>query len=112
MLQHLLEHKWKLEDDDKDMIVMYHQFQFELNGEQKEVQSSMVCIGDNQLYTGMAKTVGLPVGIAAKNILNGSIGLTGVHLPINEKIYTPILKELEEYNILFKEQDIENIAEL
>ena len=47
------------------MIVMYHKFGYILNGEKKQIDSTMVCIGDDQTYTAMAKTVGLPVAIAA-----------------------------------------------
>ena len=62
--------------------------------------------GDDQTYTAMAKTVGLPVGITAKMILNGTIIEPGVHIPIKKSIYNPILRELEEYGIRFIEKDI------
>ena len=52
----------------------------------------------------MAKTVGLPLGIAAKLILNGTIELTGLHIPTKKEIYEPVLKELEEHGIIFKEE--------
>ncbi len=51
----------------------------------------------------MAKTVGLPLGIAAKLILNGTIKLTGLHIPTAKEIYEPVLKELEQNNIKFTE---------
>jgi hypothetical protein len=51
----------------------------------------MVCIGDDQTYTAMAKTVGLPVAMATLLILNGKITTPGVQLPIR-KVYEPILK--------------------
>ena len=105
-LQHILENKWTLEETDKDMIVMYHKFGFLLNGEQKQIDSTMVIIGENQTYTAMAKTVGLPVAIAALKILNKEITQPGVQLPIAREVYEPILKELEDYGIVFKEHDM------
>jgi saccharopine dehydrogenase-like NADP-dependent oxidoreductase len=104
MLEKILNDKWTLQADDKDMIVMYHKFGFEIEGEKKQIDSKMVCLGDDQTYTAMAKTVGLPVAIAALQILNGKIKTPGVQLPITKEVYLPILKELEEYGVVFKEQ--------
>tara|TARA_B100000795_G_scaffold204104_1_gene157700 strand:+ start:571 stop:1893 length:1323 start_codon:yes stop_codon:yes gene_type:complete len=106
VLQKLLEVKWLLEKEDKDMIVMQHQFIYTLNKTNHELHSSFVIIGEDQVYTGMAKTVGLPVGIATKLILNGVITGSGVKVPVSEDIYNPVLKELEEYGIKFIEEEI------
>ncbi|MBC5840861.1 saccharopine dehydrogenase NADP-binding domain-containing protein [Flavobacterium sp. F-380] len=106
MLEKILNDKWTLQVNDKDMIVMYHKFGYELNGEKKQIDSKMVCLGDDQTYTAMAKTVGLPVAIAALQILNGKIKTPGVQLPITKEVYLPILKELEEYGVVFKEQSM------
>ena len=103
ILEKILSDKWTLEPHDKDMIVMYHKFGYEINGEQKQIDSKMVCIGEDQTFTAMAKTVGLPVAIATLQILNGKITTPGVQLPINKEVYLPILKELEEFGIHFKE---------
>ncbi len=107
ILQKILEEKWKLEPDDKDMIVMWHRFLYKINNEFKEIHSSMVVKGDDQTYTAMAKTVGIPVAIATKMILNGKITTPGVHLPITKEIYEPVLNELEEYGIQFNEIEVE-----
>jgi saccharopine dehydrogenase-like NADP-dependent oxidoreductase len=104
ILEKILSDSWALEPDDKDMIVMYHKFGYELNGKKKQIDSKMVCIGDDQTYTAMAKTVGLPVAMATLLILNGKITTPGVQLPINKEVYLPILKELEEYGVIFNEQ--------
>jgi len=106
ILEKILTDSWALEPDDKDMIVMYHKFGYELNGEKKQIDSKMVCIGDDQTYTAMAKTVGLPVAIATLLILNGKITTSGVQLPIKKEVYEPILKELEEYGVIFNEQKV------
>ncbi|MHC0439892.1 saccharopine dehydrogenase family protein [Flavobacterium sp. 3-210] len=106
ILEKILTDSWTLETEDKDMIVMYHKFGYELNGEKKQIDSKMVCIGDDQTYTAMAKTVGLPVAMATLLILNGKITTPGVQLPIKKEVYQPILKELEEYGVIFNEQTV------
>ena len=106
MLQKILEDKWTLKNDDKDMIVMQHLFGYEIDGEKRQIESSLTVIGENQTYTAMAKTVGLPVAIAALKILKGEITTPGVQLPISKEVYQPILKELENYGIVFKEKKV------
>ena len=110
ILQKILMDKWTLEEEDKDMIVMYHKFGYEINGEKKQIESNMVVIGDDQTYTAMAKTVGLPVAIATLKILNGEIKTPGVQLPITKEVYEPILKELQSYGINFKEKEVEYLG--
>lgn len=106
-LQKILEEKWKLEPQDKDMIVMWHKIVYHLNNSYHEINSHMVTIGEDQTHTAMSKTVGLPIAICAKMILNGKIRLKGVHLPIISEIYNPILKELEDYGIKFIEKKLD-----
>lgn len=106
ILEKILAEKWALQPQDKDMIVMYHKFGYELNGEKKQIDSTMVCIGEDQTYTAMAKTVGLPVAIATLRILKGEIKTPGVQLPISKEVYEPILKELEEYGVIFNEKEV------
>ncbi|SFE71526.1 saccharopine dehydrogenase C-terminal domain-containing protein [Thermoflexibacter ruber] len=105
ILQHLLEKKWKLEADDKDMIVMQHIFEYEtLQGEKKKLFSSLVVKGENKQETAMAKTVGLPLGIATKLLLHGKISLRGVLIPVQAEIYVPVLEELAQLGIQFSEE--------
>ena len=106
MLQKILENKWSLSPDDKDMIVMWHKFNFILDNKLKEINSHMVYIGKDDQFTAMSDTVGIPVGIAAKMLLNNKIKSRGVLLPIYKDIYNPVLKELEEYGIRFKEKEL------
>lgn len=105
ILQKILEDTWTLQEGEKDMIVMYHKIGYELNGEKKQIDSTMVCLGDGDKQTAMAKTVGLPVAIAALKILNGEITDTGVQIPIKPSIYKPILEELATYGIRFRESE-------
>ena len=107
LLEKLMVRKMSLSEDDKDMLVMYHEFEFEHEGKAKKIISSMINIGEDQTYTAMANTVGLPLAIAAKMILNDQIVIKGVTLPINKEIYEPILAELSEHGIVFNEQEQE-----
>ncbi len=110
ILEKILTDKWTLQPQDKDMIVMYHKFGYEINGKQHQIDSKMVCIGDDQTYTAMAKTVGLPVAIATLQILNKKITTPGVQLPIKKEVYLPILKELESYGINFNETHLNYVG--
>ncbi len=104
VLQFVLENKLYLMQHDKDMIVMFHEFEYEAGGRKSEIRSSLIVKGENSLHTAMAKTVGLPLGIAAKLILNDTITTTGLHIPIIKEIYEPVLKELELYGVAFEER--------
>lgn len=104
ILEYILLQNWQLEKNDKDMVVMYHKFGYKKNKKLYQIDSTMVSIGEDETYTAMAKTVGLPLAIAALAILNKKIKSIGVQLPTSKEIYLPILKELEKYNIKFKEK--------
>jgi saccharopine dehydrogenase-like NADP-dependent oxidoreductase len=106
ILQKILEDSWTLQDHEKDMIVMYHKFGYELNGQKHQIDSTMVTLGEDRVYTAMSKTVGLPVAIAALAILNEKIVTPGVQIPITKEVYDPILKELEAYGISFTETEV------
>ncbi len=106
VLEHLVKQKWQLTTDDKDMIVMWHKFIYRNKETGKKVAKylSLVVKGEDQFQTAMSKTVGLPLGIAAKLILTGKIKLTGMHIPTVKEIYEPVLRELEENRIEFREK--------
>jgi saccharopine dehydrogenase-like NADP-dependent oxidoreductase len=101
ILQKICEEKWTLDIEDKDMIVMQHQFEYMQNGKQKKLNSSLLVYGETPRFTAMAKTVGLPVAIATKLILSGAIKSNGVMIPTSKDIYAPVLKELSENGINF-----------
>jgi len=104
VLQFCLEKKLMLLPDDKDMIVMLHEFEYTIAGKPAAIKSSLIVKGEDSLRTAMAKTVGLPLGIAAKLILNGALTLTGLHIPTLKEIYLPVLKELEQHGVRFVEE--------
>lgn len=107
ILLDLLMKKWSLKEDDKDMVVMQHEFEYKEAGQKsktKKITSSLVVIGDDQINTAMSKTVGLPLGISTKLILNNQIKLKGVWIPTVKEIYNPVLAELESMGIQFIEK--------
>ncbi|MBC9910154.1 saccharopine dehydrogenase C-terminal domain-containing protein [Chitinophaga varians] len=103
VLQHLVEDKLKMEASDKDMIVMMHEIEFERRNMATRMHSYMITQGEDNVRTAMAKTVGLPLGILAKLLLQEKITLTGLRIPVMPEVYNPVLKELEEFDIRFEE---------
>ena len=104
MLQHILEKKWSMKPEDKDMIVMWHKIGFIKDGQKFVTESSMVVKGDDEHNTSMAKTVGLPLAIATRMILENRITTRGVLLPLSKNVYEPVLEELSKNGISFKEK--------
>lgn len=107
VLQKILEEKWVLGPDDKDLIVMQHGFTYELKGVVKHKRSTLVVTGKDQVHTAMAITVGIPLAIGVKMMMLGETKLKGVHMPVLPELYKPILKELEEYGVKFIEEDLD-----
>ena len=104
LLQNIMGERLAMLPHDKDMIVMLHEIGYEINGKNQEVRSTLIVKGEDQKRTAMAKTVGLPLGIAAKLILQEKIKLTGLHIPVLQEIYAPVLSELETNHIKFNEE--------
>jgi len=104
ILQYLIETRWKMNESDRDMILMLHEIDYELNGTAFFLKSSLMVKGENALRTAMAKTVGLPLGIAARLILEEKINVRGLQIPIIPEIYLPVLEELSKEGILFQEE--------
>jgi saccharopine dehydrogenase (NADP+, L-glutamate forming) len=101
VLQFLVETKWKMGEQDKDLIVMIHELAYSVHGKKRTCQSSLAVKGENHLRTAMARTVGLPLGIAARLILENKIQLRGLHIPVLPEIYQPVLRELGLQGIRF-----------
>ncbi len=104
VLQFIVEEKLALQKNDKDMVVMMHEIEYEANGQHNKVRSTLIIKGEDSIHTAMAKTVGLPLGIAAKLILDGSLTVTGLHIPVIPSIYNPVMIELEKHGIVFEEK--------
>ena len=106
-LEYILRQVWTLKPEDRDLIVMYHKIGWERDGERFMVESSMGIEGESATKTAMAATVGLPLGIATRLILEGKIETTGVQLPMTAQWYNPILDELEsDHGVRFFEKSV------
>ncbi|MCK4717381.1 MAG: saccharopine dehydrogenase NADP-binding domain-containing protein [Thermoplasmata archaeon] len=103
MICHIMEEKMGYAKDERDMIVLQHNFIAEYPEKKEHIVSTLIAYGIPGGYSAMARTVGLPAAIAAKMILRGEIKETGVHIPIEPGIYNPILDELEKESIGFDE---------
>ena len=106
ILQKILEPKWAIQPHEKDMIVMWHKFVYLDGNVRKELNGSIVTKGENQQHTSMSKTVGLPLGIATKLILQNKIQSKGAVIPILPEFYQPILVELKKFGIEMIEKTI------
>jgi len=97
--------KMAIGGDERDMIVMHHEFVAEFPGGKTEyLTSTLVDYGIPGEDTSVARTVSLPAAMAVKLILDGTIKDTGCHIPVTPAIYNPLLDELETYNVVFKER--------
>jgi saccharopine dehydrogenase-like NADP-dependent oxidoreductase len=105
ILEHLLLEKWALQPEDKDMVIMQHVFEYEINRRKKRLRSTLVMKGTNGTDTAMSTLVGLPLGIFVKLLLLGKISTTGVNIPTMPEVYEPVMKELEEYGVQFMEEE-------
>jgi len=106
ILEHILNKRWKLQPGDKDFIVMWHRFRYTLADKQKCVEAYLTATGTDEVQTAMAKTVGLPLGIAAKLLLQNRFRTVGVTIPVTSEFYSPILEELSLYGIALQEQEV------
>jgi saccharopine dehydrogenase (NADP+, L-glutamate forming) len=107
LLEHILNKKWKLNPGDKDFIVMWHRFKFSLNGNEKQIQAWLTTTGEDEVQTAMAKTVGLPLAVACRLLLQNKLKSRGVVIPIIPEIYEPVLHELKTLGISLTEKETE-----
>lgn len=105
ILENLLLEKWALGPQEKDMVIMQHVFEYELNRRKKKLTSTLIMKGENGTNTAMSKLVGLPLGIFVKLLLLGKISTTGVNIPTMPEVYEPVMKELEEFGVQFIEEE-------
>jgi saccharopine dehydrogenase-like NADP-dependent oxidoreductase len=103
VIRFAIEKKLALKNNDKDLVVMLHEIEYEKNDQRHSLRSALVLKGEDGIRTAMAKTVGLPLAIAAKLILLGKIKITGLHIPVLAEIYEPVMEELKDSGISFTE---------
>lgn len=107
ILQHVLENRLAMDRHDRDMIVMLHELEYTLESKNYYLTSTLLVKGENNLETAMAKTVGLPLGLAALLLLDGKIQARGLHVPIIPEIYEPVLAALKQHGVIFDEKLVE-----
>ena len=104
ILENLLLEKWALRKEDKDMIIMQHEFEYELDGQNHMQTSTLVMKGNDEMDTAMARLVGLPLGIFVRLVMEGKIQSMGVNIPVMAEVYEPVLAELKEYGVVFEDR--------
>jgi saccharopine dehydrogenase (NADP+, L-glutamate forming) len=105
IIEDLLLKKWAMKPDDKDMVIMQHEFEYEINRQKKTHTSTLVMKGENNRITAMSKLVGLPLGIFVKLVMLQKIKKVGVNIPVVREIYEPILEELKDYGLEFTHKE-------
>lgn len=105
ILENLLLEKWALKPDEKDMVIMQHVFEYELNRKKKKLTATLIMDGLNGMETAMSRLVGLPLGIFVKLLMLGKISTTGVNIPTMPEVYEPVMAELEAHGVKFIERE-------
>ena len=107
MFAHILQKKLVYNKNEKDLLVQHHEFTAKYpDGRQEKINSTMINTGIPGGDSSMSRTVGLPVAIAAKMVVQGKINHHGVIIPIYKEIYEPLLAELSTMDIKFKETKV------
>ncbi len=110
ILEDVLRAKWQLKETDRDRIIMHHEFEYELNGQDKQLDSTLVMEGENTHNTAMAKMVGLPMGIFVKLVMERRVRSKGVNIPVVKEVYEPVLEELKDYGVVFQEKEYDLVS--
>jgi saccharopine dehydrogenase (NADP+, L-glutamate forming) len=105
ILENLLLEKWALADDERDMVIMQHVFEYEVNRKRRKLTSTLTMKGQHSQETAMSRLVGLPLGIFVKLLMLGKISTTGVNIPTMPEVYEPVMAELEDYGVKFTEHE-------
>jgi len=102
-----LEKKMQFEEGERDLVMLQHKFEIENKDGSKETRTStLVEYGDPKGYSAMAKLVGVPCGVAVKQVLDGTISEKGILAPMSSKINDPLMAELKKYGIFLVEKTI------
>lgn len=104
---HLLQEKLAYAPSERDMTLLHHQF-IVLNPatrKRRQIEVKLCEFGAVYGMTAMARTVGVPVALAAWKILKKEINAVGVRAPLEPAIYNPILKDLP-IKFIFTSKDL------
>ncbi|MFY0672442.1 MAG: saccharopine dehydrogenase NADP-binding domain-containing protein [Bacteroidia bacterium] len=106
-LEQIIMPKWQMDVNDKDAIYMAHVCYYKLNNKVYKRKSYLAVEGLDTEQTAMAKTVGLPLAAAVKQVALGTFNEPGLHIPTAKNLYDPILKSLRKSGIQFYEVEEE-----
>jgi saccharopine dehydrogenase-like NADP-dependent oxidoreductase len=98
----LIVKNWVLNESDQDLVVMLHEFCYLLDNVEYQTLASFGLKGTDAIHTAMAKTVGLPLGMVAKQLFLQNIPQKGILLPLHTTLYKPVLKELASLGLIFQ----------
>lgn len=105
-LQGLLEQKWSLNTNDRDMVVMQHRIWYEQEGIQQAIQSDLTYIGTDARKTAMADLVGLPLAVTTRLFLEGKLPIPKKAIPVQPEIFLPVMTLLEDVGVRFTEHQV------
>ncbi|HKK87913.1 MAG TPA: saccharopine dehydrogenase C-terminal domain-containing protein [Saprospiraceae bacterium] len=106
ILEDLLMRKWNLQENDKDLIVMYHEIIYRKNKKLHQLDSVLSLKGMDKENTAMSRLVGLPLAIMAELVMSEKITHTDKSIPIEGKVYRPILSRLKTKGVVFNESHL------
>ncbi|KAJ7645472.1 Saccharopine dehydrogenase-domain-containing protein [Mycena polygramma] len=101
---YLLSFKLRYLPHERDMVILAHEVIAHKPGMPDEVHHSSLITYGTPKASAMSRTVGLPVAIAALNVLDDKVPIRGVAGPMDPSIYEPVLKGLEEVGLGMKEE--------
>ncbi|KAJ2242313.1 saccharopine dehydrogenase (NADP+, L-glutamate-forming) [Coemansia sp. RSA 454] len=94
-------------EGERDMIILQHKFEVENKDGSHNTRTSVTLMyGEPDGFQAMAKTVGVPCGIATQLILDGKLTTTGVIAPMTPEIYQPIMDLLPSEGINAVEETV------
>lgn len=103
----LLQHKLRLRDDQRDVVILQHELDsLYPDGTAERTTSTLIEYGRPGEMTAMARTVGLPAALAAEMLLFGENFPRGALVPTIPEIYEPLLSRLAEAEVRFSEKSV------
>jgi len=90
---------------ERDLVMLQHKFVVErADGTEQIITSTLETYGAPNGHSAMARTVGVPCGIATQLVLDGIISTPGVLVPYTKEICDPLRKGLEKEGITMVER--------
>lgn len=101
-----LEKKMAYEEGERDLVFLQHKFEIEHADGKHETRTSTLCdYGDPKGYSAMARTVGIPCGVAVMQVLEGKLP-KGLLAPYKPEVCDPLREELKGWGIEMVEKTV------